>query len=454
MSNLQFNLGKADSPGKAMGIVGAIFYALFGLPFLGVGIFIVKEAVLKLNAGQTKEALTTGLFGLVFAGAGLGVMLLGFWSLKKSKQAAALQASHPNEPWRRRPDWAVGRVKASTDAQWKIMLFMGTVFSGFGGLIATQALAKELHQGNYLVLVALIFPLIGIGLLAAAIRGVLAQHRYGKCFFEMASIPGAIGGSLEGMIQTGARLKPEHGLHLKLSCIRRVVSGSGKNRSTQENILWQDEKVFKAQTDLPEPEPGRSGIPVFFKIPAHQPECSAHGNESILCRLETKAKMAGPDFSATFEVPVFLVAGAAVATADEPDPTAAMQMPVEEIRRDEHSKIRVTNGPNGREFYFPAARNLGAAVMLTVFLVIWSFFLWMMIRLHAPLLFPIIFGLLEMLILWGCFSLWFKASRVTINSSGVTAVNRWLVFTKSRQFDPGDIVRFARSEEHTSELQS
>ena len=41
-----------------------------------------------------------------------------------------------------------------------------------------------------------------------------------------------------------------------------------------------------------------------------------------------------------FEVPVFKVAGIAISeSADEPDPTAALQLPVEELRRDEHSKI-------------------------------------------------------------------------------------------------------------------
>jgi hypothetical protein len=299
-----------------------------------------------------------------------------------------------------------------------------------------------LHNGNSKALIILIFPAIGLGILIAAIRRFQAQLRYGDCFFEMASVPGALGGSLAGLIQTGARLRLEHGLHLKLSCLRRTVSSSGENSSTHEAVLWQDEKIFKSEADLPEPEPGRSGIPVFFKIPADQPESVARGNEAIVWRLEAKAKMSGPDFAAAFEVPVFKVAGAATAEADEPDPTAALQMPVEELRRDEHSKIQFADGPSGREFYFPAARNLGTAFGLTTFLLVWSGFLWFMILQKAPLLFPIVFGLVAVLLIVGCINLWLKSTRVTVNATGITAVNRWLLFSRTRRFDAGDIARF------------
>ena len=156
-------------------------------------------------------------------------------------------------------------------------------------------------------------------------------------------------------------LRPAHGFRLR------------RRPADHENVLWQDEKIFKAEAGLPEPEPGHSGIPVFFKLPADQPECYARGNESVFWRLEAKSKMRGPDFYVAFEVPVFKVAGAAVAeAADEPDPTAALQMPVEELRRDEHSKIQVTDGPDGREFYFPAARNPGTALFMTLFMLVFN----------------------------------------------------------------------------------
>jgi len=384
---------------------------------------------------------------LIVAGFFLVLILLVVMSIVRnyrcsSSTTAAADRPAESQSWLQRADWAAGRVKSSANNQWIIMLLLGTAFCVMGGLFAAHSLGRELHQGNFIALAVLLFPLAGIVMLTVAGRSLLARRRYGKCFFEMAAIPGVIGGTLEGMIQTGARLKPEHGLHLKLTCARRIASGVGEDRSTHESILWQDEKVFKAQTDLPEPEPGRSGIPVYFKIPAGQPECLTRGNLAIVWRLEARAKMAGPDFSATFEVPVFRVAGATTTLTDETDPTAALQMPVEELRRDEHSKIQVQDGPGGREFYFPMARNPGSASMMTLLLTVWLSFLWLLFHFHAPVVFPLVFGLFAVLMLWGCVSLWFKSSRITINSSGVTAVNRWLVFARTRRFAPDDIARF------------
>jgi hypothetical protein len=187
------------------------------------------------------------------------------------------------------------------------------------------------------------------------------------------------------------------------------------------------------------------GIPVHFKLPADQPECFSRANESVFWRLDAKSKMRGPDFRAVFDLPVFKVAGADVTEADEAedsDPTAALQAPIEVIRREENSRIKVSNGPDGREFYFPPARNIGAAIIVTL-----ATFLFLGIaagtyHLHAPILFPIVFGIIGGLMIFGVLSAWFKSSRVMIDSTVVRATNRWLVFSRARQLSTGDVSRF------------
>jgi len=289
---------------------------------------------------------------LIFGGFFLVMILAVVFSVARGIRKLSNPVEPPPDPkpWLARADWAAGKIKSSDTAQTKIFVFVAFAFCAVGALYTFEALPKELHNGNYKALIVLIFPAIGIGFLLAAVRTFQAHRRFGDCFFELAQIPAPPGGTLEGMIQTGGRLELEHGLHLKISCIRRIVSGSGKNESVNETILWQDEKILAPNASLPETEPGHSGIPVFFKLPANQPECYAHGRESVFWRLDAKAKMSGPSFHAMFDVPVFKVAGAIAEADDEPDPTATLQMPVDEIRRDENSKIKVSDGPDGREF--------------------------------------------------------------------------------------------------------
>ena len=448
MSDWQFNLenrdrsDNQDPAAKPVGISATICLMLFATPFAGFGVVALVQGVRKLLAGQSKDGAMLCLFGLIFSSVGFGLMFAAIWSRKKAKQTAELQTRFADKPWMMRADWAGGKIKSSAMAKPLLYLVIALAFCGLGGLGTCLSLPRELHGKNYAALLILIFPAIGICFLIAFVRAWWSRLAYGECMFELAEVPAPLGGALRGMIQAGTRLKPEHGLHLKLSCVRRFVAGSGKNRSVQETVLWQDEKVYKPEAGLPESAPGRSGIPVYFKLPADQPQCFKRGDESVDWRLEAKAKMAGPDFAAAFDVPVFQVAGAVAEAADEPDPTAALQMPIEELRRDEHSKIQVTEGPGGREFYFPAARNLGAALYTTVVAAALDGGVVLLLRFPAPVIFAVVLSLFGVILSCVAFSQWFKSSRVTINSTGVTAVNHWLFFSRTRQFDASDVARF------------
>ncbi|HUZ07206.1 MAG TPA: hypothetical protein VMV89_06925 [Candidatus Paceibacterota bacterium] len=349
------------------------------------------------------------------------------------------------KPWLVRADWAAGKIKPTSTAPVGFLLLWAFLALAMSAP-AIHAIPTEWRKGNHAILVALLFPAVAIYLLGFSFVKWRSRRRFGDCFFEPAQIPAPLGGTLEGMIQTGAPLKLEQGLHLKISCIRRTVSatGAGNNRrdNIQETVLWQDEKILAPNAGLPEPEPGHTGIPVHFKLPADQPECFAIGNDSVFWRLEAKSKMRGPDFSVAFDVPVFKVAGVIAEAADEPDPTTSLQEPVEEVRRDEHSKIRVSNGPNGREFYFPAARNLGTSFGLTFFFLAWTGATLAAYFLFKSRLFEIVFTAVDILLFIICFNLWFKSSRVAIDSTGVRVTKHWLLLSRSRTFAASDIVRF------------
>jgi hypothetical protein len=378
-----------------------------------------------------------GLAKWIFLGFGIfsGGAILACAFVKKIP-AAAGPPPRAEKPWLARADWAAGKIKSSADAALTVLFIMALAFCGIGGLCAFFVLPKELHERHYKALIVLVFPAMGVFFLLCALQQRRGWRRYGETSFVMTSVPGALGGALEGSIQTAAPFRPEQGLHLQLSCIRRIAAG----KNTREDLLWQDEKFLK--NEAVSTESGHAVIPVYWQLPAGQPECSAHGGVAVIWRLQAKAKMSGPDFNAVFDVPVFNVAGAAAAQAAEPDPTAALQMPIEEVRRDEHSKIQIHNAPGGREFFFPAARHPGMALGLTVFMLIWSAVVWFLIKMRAPLFFPIVFGLVDVFLVRGCLNLWFKQSRVIFHSRGVRAAKRWLLFGRTRSFDTGNVARF------------
>ena len=439
------------SPSRDAGIGAVIFLVLFGLPFAGFGLCALVSGVRKLAAGDLTNGIMLSLFGLIFSGIGFLVMFAGIWGRKKVREAAAMKARFPDKPWMVRQDWADGKIKpVYSSPVWFFLLWSSVALAASAP--AVGQIPREWQKGNPAVLIALIFPVVAVVLLAYSFVLWRARRRFGDCFLELAQVPAPIGGVLEGVIQTANPVRLEHDLYLKCSCVRKQRAG----KNTWENILWQEEKIYRAGADLPEPEPGRGAIPVHFKLPADQPECYSDGGDSVFWRLDAKTKMRGAGFHVAFDLPVFKVVGAALADADDSDadPTARLLAPIEDIRRDEHSRIRVSDGPNGREFYFPAARNIGACLFVTLMAAIFDAVPVLLYRSHAPLLFPIVFGFFGVLLTCFAFSAWFKSSRVTVDSTGVQATNQWLFVRRSRRFNAGDIERLETSSGGSSGTQT
>jgi hypothetical protein len=444
---MEFDGRQAASP--AGSLIGRIISVIVAAPFAVIGVLIVWRAIQYFQAGTIGQGLVFFAFGLIFAAIGFGLMFATITAERRRKAIHAkwdARTDGGRKPWLVRDDWAAGKIKSTAGAQWKFLLVVGVIFTGITGAISVAAIPSGLAHGKPQVLFALIFPLIGLGILIVAARAWQARRRFGDCFFEPAQVPALLGGSLDGVILISVPITLEDNLYLKLSCLCRTVSGSGKERTAREDVLWDDEKVLRQDAGLSSTSAGGSEIPVHFRLPSNQPESVPRGNPAITWRLAAKSKMRGPNFGATFEVPVFRAAGAAKGLADiaddETDPTAPMQLSAEEIRRDEHSRIQVTDGPNGREFYFPAARNPGYALALTAVLIVWSGFLWLMTVKHAPILFPIVFGLFEIMLVWGCFNVWIKSSRVTVNTTEVTIQSRWFILGRTRRVAAGDVAGF------------
>jgi hypothetical protein len=88
---------------------------------------------------------------------------------------------------------------------------------------------------------------------------------------------------------------------------------------------------------------------------------------------------------------------------------------------------------------FPAARNLGAAVSLTLFLVLWLGGLGLQIYFGAPLIFPIVTALFAVLFLIAVLDLWLQVSRVTVNAGHVSWATGYVVPGREHTISAGEI---------------
>jgi len=412
---------------------------LFATPFAFLGLFALGIA------WRTATGVTPGnaplwvplILGLVFSGVGFGLMYAAFAGGKRYSSQKQLQAEHPTEPWLWRADWAQGRVQSKT----RTNLILAWVFAIFWNLIsapaAIQAVPAAVKQSNPAVYIVLLFPAVGVLLLVQAIRQTIASLEFGKTYFEMASVPGVIGRELKGTIQARFPHSPHHGVHLRLSSVHRVTTNSGNSSSTSETILWRDENDLAPEQLCAGPL--GTTIPVAFRIPR-----GAHPTEKIDSRdefvwvLEALADVPGVNYHDIFEVPVFETAATpAEAEVAAEAPTmfgATARAPM----RPEHLTVKVSQGAEGTEFYFPPARNKALATVTTFFTVAFGGITRVLAGSKAPVLFPIAFGAFSCLIAYFTLQLWLGTSRVVIGRS-LTVKKGILGIGRTREIAVSDI---------------
>ncbi len=312
--DVSFDSGENRKSSKSSDKFALGFLALFALPFAAFGVGALVKGIKSMGSGKWDEGLGLTVFGLVFGGIGFGLWFGLFYAARAKKRVDVIKATHPREPWLWNEKWAGGCIVSSEKSSMVVACIFALFWNAISLTVVFTALPRELHRGNQKVLFALIFPAIGIALLVWAAREIIRWAKFGESTFKMLAVPGVIGGQLSGAIQTSVKIRPEDGFHLKLRCVNRVTTGSGKSSSTTETTLWDDEKTMLKE--LLGDDPRRSGIPVFFKIPADCRESDdSNSRDQILWRLEARAKVPGVDYFAPFEVPVFRVADGPVECA-------------------------------------------------------------------------------------------------------------------------------------------
>ncbi len=371
--------------------LGMAILCLMGAAFAFFGLMAIFVALRGMASPPGQSGLwVLLLFGAVFSVIGFGLIYLALTGNQRMARQKQVQSAHPDVPWKWRADWAQGRansaLRGSLVSVWIAAILWNLCIFPYVWLVFPTAWQRN-PSGS---LILLPFVAAGLFLLFRAVRATMAVLEFGTTYFAMDSVPGVIGGKLKGSIQARFPHSPDHGFHLRLSCVRRVRTGSGNSRNTNETILWcddADQGQFYAG-------PMGTTIPVDFHIPRDvQPTDNTNLSDQVIWRLEAMADVPGLNYHDVFEVPVFRTAapsGEAESAAPEPGEFANVAA---QVRRPDQLTVVVRETNAGTEFYFPPARNRSLAVWTAVFALILCGFTYLVAHDGAPLIFPIVFGL-------------------------------------------------------------
>jgi hypothetical protein len=419
---------------KPMPLGAVVGIGLFLVPFFLIGTFFLIQGLGKVFQGNGAEGWPMAGFAIVFLAMASGFLSLVIFGYRKTRKTAELTDENQKTPWMARPEWAGGVVKAGRGRgvafMWVMAIFWNAVSSPI--LFVFQ---REWEKGNQAVLIGLLFPLIGIGLLIAAIRTTLQWRRFGNSELRLKTVPGRIGGVFQAELAVPTLVSSIQKFHLRLACIRRTVSGSGKHRSVREELLWEDQRVAPRQ--VLSFESTGTCVPIYFRVPTDQPESMA-GNPAILWRLEATAELPGVDYGEKFEVPVFNTEPDTVAES-APDPLEGHQGTLDVGVVPKLRGVQIVETLNGVNIHFKPARNPGMTFSLFLITAVWTGIFVVLLKSDAPFIFPVVWAVFDLFLVLGLISSLFHGIRINAADKNLNIRHRLIVPTVTRYFASGEI---------------
>jgi hypothetical protein len=319
-------------------------------------------------------------------------------------------------PWEERDEWADGRIATSrathdTIASGRTVLLSGGLFATIG----LALLAASFWSSDPPWVLSLVFSTCGAGVMALGFYRIRRRRRFGTTTFVMHTLPGALGGPLCGMLETGVRRDeaPATGFRIQLSCYRRrVTRDSDGHRDVDRTLLWRDEKQMDPHWTASDET---LHVPVVFLLPEDLPASTAEKSPTrYQWLLKASAEVPGVDYAALLEVPVFPVA------PDDSAPVAAYALYERHHDADAGTRPGITvDRPAEDELViaFGRARRPWTAVLFTALTLPLAALAWALLPNIVQALLP---GLMAGLLGWGAYYYWTYRSRIRVDPTGIT----------------------------------
>jgi hypothetical protein len=423
----------------------AAFFIFFGLMFLVPGLLSLLTFLGSSRKQSTSSTIAGAAIALFVSAIGAGFLFVAVAGYGRLKRQAAIEEANPASPWLWRTDWASRKAenqrKKTEITAWVLCIFSNMVMIPVAVTIVPQ-LVRHQDPRAFLVLV---FALVGVILFVVALRATLRRRRFGNTYFEFYSLPFSPGGRLAGRIHLQLDSDAALGVDLRLSCVRKMITGSGDSRRTSETVLWQTEQSVPYGAMGMDPL-GRT-IPVDFAIPSDA-YVTDHDNSSdqVLWLLHAQADLPGIDYSDDFELPVFKTTfSAAQAPADSSSETfgfaagSSSDSNAAPVAAPAHPKVIISSADGGTEFYFPAFRTPSRALVLLVFTAIWTVVVYFLFRSSAPWFFPVVFGFFDVLMIFAVFHVVLGTSRIRVGNGELSSTTRVLGIGSTKRFSFSEI---------------
>jgi hypothetical protein len=342
-----------------------------------------------------------------------------------------------NEPWLEKKSWRENRILSGARyGHWALLAFALV----WNGLTLPMFLNAEEFWGRIdkepMILLALLFPLVGLGLLAAVAWALLGWRKFGPTPLVLDPFPGSIGGHVGGWVDTRIPFSAAQRFDVKLACMRSSVTGSGKNRKRSESVHWQTDGACHS-------ERSGTGTQLFFRftVPDGLPAAGLPRTGTYyLWRLSVACELEGPDFSRSYDIPVFATAQQSSLHRGTETHAATQDLAMEGLE----SIAEFRPVPGGIEALFPALQRPGRGIAALLFGGLFAGIgIGVGYAKDGGVVIPVVFFLVGTLILG--YGIWYLAKSLLVGVTSEGLRCRRFLFgypMKTRQLARADFSRF------------
>lgn len=277
--------------------------ALFGLPFLGIGLFMEATSFdLIPSHGKHAPDWMLSLIGVFFAAPGLFLVIHGIVGLMRRAAHAREAAQYPGQPW-------------YSDYHWHKE---GWVFSAFRTMVGRLCAALAwsaflvpffwigLHgpgMARVFLCGAILFALLGLIFWYRWAQMLADLLRYGNSFLSYDQFPYFLGGRLRARLRAPQHVSDLDELSFTLRCVQEKYVTTG-NRETKV-VCYE---LYKDSLTLTRDQiTGLAGgdIPIEFHLPADQRTTTLCYNPPTYWEIEARGRSHTVAYEAHFLAPVY-----------------------------------------------------------------------------------------------------------------------------------------------------
>lgn len=265
-----------------------------------------------------------------------------------------------SQPWLDRKQWTGNQISSGSKyAHWALAVF-ALIWNGISFPIVLQfddLMGRVAEEP--VVLVAFLFPLVGLGLIAAVVHAFLAWRKFGPAPLVLDPFPGSLGGHVGGWIDTRIPFDANQRFDVCLTCSESRMTGSGKNRKRSESVEWQTDGVCYT-------ERSGKGTELYFRfdVPERLPASATQRSGTYhLWRVSVACEMDGPDFNRRYDIPVFPTRMQSTLKQGTESHAGTIDQAMEGV--ESVADIRPVAG--GVEAFFPAFQRPGQGIGAIIF---------------------------------------------------------------------------------------